>query len=348
MRRLLIINAVLLSVLAAAPAAGAQDRGPDWVRKPRAEDLVAAWPRAAWERGEGGKATIACTVTVQGSLRDCKVASETPPGSGFGAAALALAPQFQMRPRLKDGQPEISSVRIPINFEAPGKVTGSLLRGPEGTTRRMVLSVPWQEAPSVADVQAAYPPRAKAEKVTGHVALQCGFAAEGRIAGCQTSTEEPSGYGFASAARALTSKFRGPLADSQGAPLRGARVTLKFIFAKESLEGDAAVVGKPNWTSLPKGEDFTAAFPAEARKAGVLKARVVLACTVAPDGALSGCQPRSEDPPGYGFGAATVALARNFKLGVWSEEGLPTVGGTVSVPIRYDMTEPPADTAAKR
>ncbi len=38
-----------------------------------------------------------------------------------------------------------------------------------------------------------------------------------------------------------------------------------------------------------------------------------------------------------------MALAKDFQVSVWTPEGLPTVGGLVRVPIRYQMgsSDPP-------
>jgi TonB family protein len=337
-----MIVAVAAAGFAFTPAL-AQDRDPDWLKKPSAEDLFSVWPTAAWERGEGGKASIRCTITIVGALRGCTVLSETPAGSGFGVAALALAPQFVMRPAMKDGKPVEAQVNIPIAFAAPGKRLGSRLLGQEGGQQvRMIRNIRWLEAPSVADVQAAEPPKARADKTTGHVALQCALDKAGRLGDCETTAEEPRGYGFGAAARRLLPKFRGPEKDSQGGSIAGARVQVSFTFAPETLDAAAPLIGRPDWTGLPAPEDLRAALPEAAKKAGVMKARVVMTCTVAADGSLSGCQTRSEDPPGLGYGAATVALARTFRLSIWSAEGLPTVGGQVNVPIRYDFTDPPA------
>lgn len=323
----------------AATAASAQQSGPDWVKRPSPEDLYAAWPAAAWDKGEGGKATIHCVVTALGVLRDCRVVSESPQGSGFGAAALNLSAQFLMRPAMKDGKAVASDVTIPINFSAPGKATGSRIRGQEGMTRRVIRGLNWIEAPSVADVQAAVSAKAKAEKVTGHATLECGFTKEGRLLNCSTIQEEPKGYQFAAAAKRLVPRFKAPAVDPQGHAVSDALTDLNFTFAPETFDAATPLIGRPNWTRLPEADDLQAVLPEAAKKAGVLKARVVMSCTVVADGSLTGCRPTTEEPPGYGYGEATVQLARTFRLSVWSAEGLPTVGGQVSVPIRYDFTD---------
>lgn len=73
----------------------------------------------------------------------------------------------------------------------------------------------------------------------------------------------------------------------------------------------------------------------------MLKARVVINCLVGPGGVLVDCRTDAEEPSGYGFGAGAASLSGKFRLGVWTAEGLPSVGGRVSVPIRYDLKQAP-------
>ena len=90
---------------------------PDWAKKPTGEDVAWAFPERAARLGLSGKATIACEVTTQGGLIGCHVVSETPPGEGFGVAALKLSKQFQMTP--SDDPEHLATVTIPIVFQVP-------------------------------------------------------------------------------------------------------------------------------------------------------------------------------------------------------------------------------------
>lgn len=42
-----------------------------------------------------------------------------------------------------------------------------------------------------------------------------------------------------------------------------------------------------------------------------------------------------DTPAGQGFGEAALALGPKFRTLLWSEDGLPLVGGVLKLPIRY-------------
>jgi protein TonB len=93
---------------------------PDWVRLPSDQDLIAAYPAEARKRGVRGAAVLDCGLTDGGRLTDCQIAQESPPGYGFGAAALRVSTRFQMTAFYPDGRPVAGGrVQIPVHFGPP-------------------------------------------------------------------------------------------------------------------------------------------------------------------------------------------------------------------------------------
>jgi hypothetical protein len=244
----------------------AQDRDADWLRRPSLQDLMGVLPVKAMRSGVGGRVVMACIVTVQGTLRDCHVESEKPAGAGFGSAALALTPQFALRPAMRGGVAVEAPVQIPIVWPAAEKELGSLLspntNGPVFKSNMVYPRMPYLTAPTYGEVLAAYPAKARAKKVTGAATLSCKIGKDGRLGGCLTIREEPELYGFADAARTLAPRFTVPTKDNQGRDTPGARTIVLVTFAAETLEGDGSVAGKPVWTALPSISNLARSFPA--------------------------------------------------------------------------------------
>jgi len=103
------------------PASTTRPTGmPHWLLRPDANDAARVYPNAAFLRGVGGQAVMACKLTADGSMADCRLLSEQPAGQGFGEAALKLAPHFKMSATTSDGRSvEGMRVRIPMTFSPP-------------------------------------------------------------------------------------------------------------------------------------------------------------------------------------------------------------------------------------
>ncbi|MDB5445179.1 MAG: hypothetical protein JWQ97_496 [Phenylobacterium sp.] len=312
------------------------DTPPDWRRKPTPAQLYAAWPAEAWSRGAEGQAEINCLVATSGTLFDCFVLSESPPGAQFGAAAIALTPQFLMWPAKLRGQPVVSAVTIPIGFRwPPGQRPATPI--PTGWMRLLIRpSVSWAEAPTLAEVAAAYPAKARAARSSGFVSIQCGFHRDGRLDGCDVAAEEPKGQGFGAAAKGLLRRFRLDPALAGDQPVNRARVNLPISFNAEAIDrGDP---GRPVLTLRPDPVEVRAALQRLRPSGGA--GRVTLSCPVAQGGALQTCRVAEEEPGGLRLGEAALSLQDRIRVSTWTDEGLPVVGGTVLIPVKFDA--PPA------
>ncbi|WP_372785769.1 energy transducer TonB [Phenylobacterium sp.] len=315
------------------------DKPPNWLRKPTPSDLMSVWPKDAWAHGQGGKATIDCLVSLQGALFDCRAVSEAPDGSHFAGAALTLTPQLLMAPAVIGGKPRVAPVMIPFNFEMPRGTSGSA--PPMGRSVGVAIAATaWPQAPSYADVVAAYPKKAREAKLGGRATLNCEFDRQGNIGNCETLAEDPKHEGFADAARALAKQFRALPTGPDGKTISGVRIQLPVVFDPAMLEAGQPLIGKAAWAGLPSAEDTSAAF-GKLSVSGTT--RVKLACTVQQGGSVTDCKVLTEEPAGQGVGAAALTLAPHFRLTTWTAEGLPTVGGVINIPLRYEpgTAEPP-------
>lgn len=94
---------------------GVGDRmAPRFIHGPPMRDRARARPRGA--RGRGFVA-IHCRILLDQSLDQCRVVSETPPGQGFGQAALSLTGGFAFIPPMENGVPvEGQGVTVTLDF----------------------------------------------------------------------------------------------------------------------------------------------------------------------------------------------------------------------------------------
>ncbi len=331
---------MMVALLAAASATAGQ--GPvvieqaDWLRKPDLAQIQAVWPTKALHKGVSGSAELSCRVNTDGLLQHCAVTSESPQGMGFGAAALLLTPNFEMKPETRNGQPVESIVHIPIRFPSFGP--GSA----EGRKQLVVARPIWREAPSFADVAKAYP--ARAEGASGFVVLHCQVGRDDRLKDCDTLTVEPRGKGFEHAAEALAGRFRlvGIADRNKWAPDAYTSVRIRFVDPKGS-DFQVRRIAEPTWTAVPSPAALAEAFPSAAAAKRVLAGHGVVQCTVDGHGGLSDCKPLSGEPEGLGFAEAAAKVATGLRMNPWTDDGGPVDGAVVDVPIRFNLV--PAPTA---
>jgi TonB family protein len=308
------------------------DANPDWMKKPGPADMAGVFPKAAAKKGVDGKAVIRCQSSVEGFLQKCVVLSETPADLNFGAAALQLAPQFRMTPKIRGGKPVVTKeITIPIIWRGFADYRPS----PVGDS--LVLDPPWSSAPTAAQVRAAWPANAKGA-TSGQVALRCAFDKTGGLSDCTTISEIPSNRGFAKAARSLTSQFKVRFEPDQAKTLGKYSVDVPFRF-RDPAAPDGRKITTPKWTRTMTAEAMAATYPQAAVKAGVMTGAGTVACVVDAQGVLTDCQVRREDPAGLDFGAAAIEAAKLMAMNPWSKEGEPVDGLPIVLPIRFNWQD---------
>jgi outer membrane biosynthesis protein TonB len=310
------------------------DSNPTWLKKPTSADLAGVFPTAAIKAGKDGKAGIGCQVTVEGFLQNCKVLFEDPVGLGFGQAALQLAPQFRMTPKIRGGQPMPGgSVSVPIVW------AGLAGGGFRPTGQSLVLDPPWIAAPTAAEVAAAWPAEA-GDLPSGQAALRCDLDKTGGLRSCDIISENPRGRGFGKAAKTLSKAFKVSFGGNNGKDLDDFKIDVPFRFRNPATP-DTRKLTKPNWIRTLTPEGMAGLYPEAAIKAGVKSGLGVVSCQVGATGELTECQATREDPPGLEFAAAAIQAAGVMRMNPWTKEGDPVEGLKISLPIRFAWEGPP-------
>jgi protein TonB len=212
-------------------------------------------------------------------------------------------------------------------------VQGAAAQGAAGPIEKPV----WETRPPFARV----PP--EGGPVVGGVALLCRVV-ENVPADCTSSDDVPASYVEAAITAARAARLAPQ--DGDGQPVEGRDIAVRIPFpipvmtrAPSSPPPSSPPPSAPmtglTWLERPSGEVFASNYPTEALRNGV-EGRVVLDCMVVAFGRLT-CTIAFEDPPGQGFGAATLNIARSFRLAAQTADGTPTAGGRVRVPITWRL-----------
>lgn len=98
-----------------------------------------------------------------------------------------------------------------------------------------------------------------------------------------------------------------------------------------------SVITNPVWLEQPDARDFARYYPDRATERD-MEGRATIECIVGADGRLS-CTVVSEDPPGYGFGEATLRAARHFRIAPATRDGVPTSGARIRRTIRWQLPQ---------
>jgi len=167
-------------------------------------------------------------------------------------------------------------------------------------------AVVWAARPTAAQVTAAYPKQALADRLPGRATLACDVAADGALAGCAVTAEDPPGQGFGPAALSLAAAMR----LEPGHPATGERLNLPIRFTPPEPDAPPRPVRFARhiaeYDHIGPAGPF---YPDQAQRAR-LDGAAVIACKVAAAGALTDCVKVAEAPVGQFFADAALAMAR--------------------------------------
>jgi len=292
---------------------------PRFIERPNGVQFSSAYPHGAANVGMGGRAVLHCEVASTGRLEKCAVSRESPTGAGFGAAALGLSKYFRLDP----GEGKITELDLPIGFATSISEDEQFVTGP------------WLEAPSFADVGAAYPDIGGG--VAGEAVLHCALTREGALRDCRAIYQQPVGRDFDKAAMSLAHLFRMRIDQAflnTHRPM-ATNVMMRLVAPYRDEFKQKRIVD-PTWLAGPGFARLAELFPAQATAKSVTEGTGVVDCTVGPDGALTACQAAGAgDPAGLGFTEAAVKAASALRMSPWTDEGGPVDGAQVRVPIRF-------------
>jgi hypothetical protein len=92
------------------------DTVPDWRVQPKPGDFMTSATDAVWRTNGPLYAVMNCLLGKLGTLYQCMVVYQDPPGVGLGEMTLRFAPYLQFKPAMLSGKPMPVGLTIPFNY----------------------------------------------------------------------------------------------------------------------------------------------------------------------------------------------------------------------------------------
>lgn len=221
----------------------------------------------------------------------------------------------------------LAAATLALNLAATGACAQQL-----GETEAASLFGPFAgdlvSSPGKAEVEAAWPARARAKGLGGSAVARCLVDIGGELSGCQVMLER-SHAGFGAALVSLAPKFRLKYAAEGKRPAAS-----EAIITASWPVFDTA----PDWRTPPKPGDLSTTTTPAAWRTGK-PGYAVMNCLEGRLGTLYDCVAVYQDPPGKGFGAMLLRFQGLLRLKPAMVTGKPVETG-LNIAITFHPQQP--------
>jgi outer membrane biosynthesis protein TonB len=182
---------------------------------------------------------------------------------------------------------------------------------------------------------AHYPPAARAAGLEGEAQLTCPRMVHGAPDGCTIASEKPYGHGFGAAALALARLAPQTLAAPSQAEKPPWAIDFKFKLEPPAITPDvlAPLHVPPRFDKGPTSDQMLEVYPTAALSSRT-EGFVILFCVVGLGGGMTACTAHA-NPSREGFERAAMKLIPDFKLQTHTDDGSPTAGTTITIPLAF-------------
>jgi TonB family protein len=346
-RRLSLLGWLCMALAFSAPAEAQTATRPHLLTAPTAEALSDHFPPVPLALGVSGRVTLSCEVFSDGRS-NCSASAETPAGNGFGAAAEALASDWQFSPAMASGSPVDSTLNTAIvfanEFNERAPIEPAIYVGPPHESAppnemiesfvvnacRVRISRPCTSQSIGTLVQTTgYPPEAQAAGVNGRALIACVVRSGGSL-NCGIEAETPTGHGFGEAALETIRRLDGSWTQRQ--PGSVFRIPVEFALRDEN----GIVQQRRLFRDMDPG-DAVRRFLPERALLNEQDGDVVLLCTIPAAGKMD-CDVESETPSNFGYGVAALRIFDDYGIDE-AAAGLPgfAVGDRIRIPVMFRL-----------